>query len=127
MEEIKYGKLIITEKDREFSKTIDGNNFTVSIPLPIQKATIIAQTSRALGGMNVNSFLPEDYEYIRKIITLNSVIVDHPKWWDGADSCPDDSLIDILWNFFLASDVKFQKFLKKNTGEKKSKQPSNDD
>lgn len=126
MEEMKYGKLTISETDREFSKTINGNIFTVEIPLPTLKATIIAQTSRAIGGGNVNSYLPEDYEFIRMVVTLNHVIISHPTWWTGANKCPDEELLYELWEHFKSSEIKFQEFLKKNTREEKLDPPPND-
>jgi len=114
MEEIKFGALTVTEKDREQTKSINGENFTVRVPLPSEKARIIAQTARALGGQNINSFPDDDYNYIKKIITLNNVIVDHPKWWEGAEYCLDPNLLDQLWQLYLESELKLQDFLKKN-------------
>jgi len=116
MEDIKFGNLTVTEADREFSKDFgkDKGIFTVRIPLPYQKASIFSSTSRAIGGLDVKSVRPEDYEYIRMIVTLNAVVVKSPQWWMGADNCPDDDFNFELWKFFLESESKFQGKLKKN-------------
>lgn len=120
-EEIKYKGLNITDSEREFTEKFgkdmtgkDDNSFTIMIPLPFQKVRIISATAQALGGISVDNILQADYEYARMIITLNYVITKHPKWWDGADKCPDDDFLYELWKFFLESEQKFQKFIKKN-------------
>ena len=121
MEENKISKLSVMEKDREFTKVIGNDSFTVRIPLPTQKATIISRTARALGGLSVESYLPEDYEYIRMLVTLNEVIVESPDLWEGADVCPDEALLGELWSFFITSGNSFQESLKKNNRKKESK------
>jgi hypothetical protein len=122
MEEIKLSKLIVKESDREFTKQIgNGEKITIRIPLPTNKATIITQVSRVLGGMDIKSFPREEYDYIKMLITLNNVIVDSPKWWEGADLCPDEDLLFELWNFYLESEIKFKEFLKKNNNKESGK------
>jgi hypothetical protein len=117
-EEQKIKSLVITEKEREFSTSINDEEFVVRIPLPFEKSLIIAQTSRGLGGQDIKSFSAEDYEYVRMIITLNNVVVKSPKWWEGAGNCPDDTILIKLWNHYLNSEEKFQDFLKKNINTK---------
>jgi hypothetical protein len=112
--EDKNSNLVVTEKDREFSIVINNDTFTVRMPLPGQKATIIAQISRAMGGLNINSFPEDDYEYIKMLVTLNNCIIDSPKWWTGAENCASNDLLNQLWKHFLDSEIKFQEFLKKN-------------
>lgn len=119
MKEIKFGTLTITEKDREQSITINEDIFTVRVPLPSEKARIITQTSRALGGQNINSFIEEDYQYIKRLVTLNNVIVKNPDWWPGAENCLDPGLLDKLWELYLDAEEKFQDFLKKNNRKQK--------
>lgn len=128
MKEFKYGAgLSIKESDREFSIMINGGSFTIRIPLPLQRAGIIGDISAVMGGANINSFPDGDYNYIRKIVTLNSVITKHPDWWEGADKCPDEFLIEKLWSHFKSSEKDFREFLKKNTGKEKPDKSSNDD
>jgi hypothetical protein len=117
-EEYRIKSLVITEKDKEFPTTINGEEFIVSIPLPYEKSIIIAQTSRALGGQDIKSFPQEDYEYVRMVITLNNVLTKTPSWWKGAGYCLDDSLLLKLWNHYLSAEEKFQEFLKKNINNK---------
>jgi len=116
MEEIKISNLVITEKDREFTYNIGkGENITIRIPLPSKKAQIISQIARFLGGIDAKCFQPDDYNYIRMIVTLNSIIVESPEWWPGAEECPDEELLIKLWNFYLISEEKFkEQRLKKN-------------
>lgn len=120
-EEIKYKGLVITEAEREFSKDFGSDKagkeigkFTIRIPLPSEKAQIISLTSRATGGVSLESITSKDYEFIRMIVTLNYVIVNNPRWWNGADNCPDEDFLIDLWKFYLDSEEKFQKKLKKN-------------
>ena len=115
--------LAILEKDREFSITISNGNFTIRIPLPLERATIIAQTARGLGGLDVKSFPPDDYEYVKIIITLNNIIIKSPDWWKGADACPDNSILVELWKFYQDSEIKFQEFLKKNNSNQSLAEP----
>jgi len=118
-ETIKFRKLIITNAEREFQTTKGEDTFSVKIPLPIEKSQIITRIARATGGMDVNSFKPEDYDYITMIITLNAVIVAKPDWWDGADKCPDEGLLWELYKFYIDSERQFQENLKKNSNAKK--------
>jgi hypothetical protein len=120
MEEVKLSNLVIKESDREYTVSEKGENFTIRIPLPSEKAAIIAQTARSLGGLDIKCYPPEDYSFIRMIVTLNNVIVNSPKWWNGAEQCPDESLLMKLWNFYLKSENEFQAFLKKNNRKGKS-------
>ena len=114
MEGQKDSNLAITEKEREFPITIGNDCFTIQIPLPGDRATIIARIARALGGMDIKSYPPDDYEYVRMLITLNNTIVDSPKWWKGVETCASHELLQELWKHFLDSEIKFQEFLKKN-------------
>jgi hypothetical protein len=116
---IKFRKLTITEADREFSTTIEEDQFTIKIPLPLERSQIIARIARATGGLPVSSMTPEDYEYMKMIITLNQVIVKHPDYWEGADACPDDGLLWKLYQHYLDSELKFQENLKKNSSAQK--------
>lgn len=120
MENMKLGNLVVTESDREFSKNIKGGNFTVKIPLPSQRVGIISLISRSLSGQDIKAFQPEDYEYVKILITLNNVIESNPNWWEGADKCMDEDLLAELWDFYQESEVKFKKFLKKNNNKGKS-------
>jgi hypothetical protein len=115
-EPIKFGKLTITESDREFSKKFgkDDELFTIRIPLPIEKIQINNSISRAIGGQPINSFDPTDYEFIKLIVTLNRVLVKTPEWWKGADLCLEADLLWKLYNFYLESEVTFSENLKKN-------------
>jgi len=117
-EELKIKSLIITEKSREFSISINDETFVVRMPLPYEKSIIMAQTSRALGGQDIKSYPLEDYEYTRMIITLNNVLVSTPDWWKGAGYCPDETILSKLWQHYLDSETKFQEFLKKNINNK---------
>jgi len=113
--DVKFKSLVVKESDREFSKNIGDDSFTVRIPLPYQKTTIIASTSRALGGANTDSISVSEREYVRMIITLNHVVVKSPPWWDGAETCPNDEFLNEIWEFYLSSERKFFSDLKKNT------------
>ena len=126
-EEIKIKSLVITEKEREFTTNINGDDFTIRIPLPSDKITIMALTARVLGGQDLKAFPPNDTEYARMLVTLNNVLVGSPKWWTGASNCIDETVLSKLWQHYLDSEIKFQEFLKKNTDNKLSgeSKPSN--
>ena len=118
MDEVKFRGLVITNDKREFTKTFKDEKFTVRIPLPFEKANIVATTARATGGLNINSIRPEDYEYLRMLVTLNATVVEYPSWWTAADKCPDEDLLFELWTFYIDSEKAFQEALKKNIGVK---------
>jgi len=106
----------VTEADREKTKVFGKKgSFTIKLPLPSEKIQIYAATSRVLGGANLNSIRGIDYEYARMIVTLNFVIIENPKWWDGADSCVDDNFLLELWSFYIEEEKRFSEFLKKNS------------
>jgi len=117
-EEIKFRNVVITQEQREFSTTIEGDKFTLRIPLPFEKVHISSKISRAIGGSNLESIPASDYEYTRKIVTLNHVIVLNPDWWKGADQCPDEELLEQLWRFFGECEKKFSDSLKRLAGTK---------
>jgi hypothetical protein len=111
---IKFRKLSITEAERERTKNFDGDDFTIRIPLPLDKTVIIARVARAIGGQDINSMKPEDYDYIKMVITLNAVIVKNPDWWEDASKCPSDELLWNIYQFYQDSEIEFQENLKKN-------------
>lgn len=123
-EKLKYKGIVISIDDRTFSKDFgkDFGKFSIKIPLPFEKSAIISSTSRALGGLSVDSMPKSDYEYIRMIITLNSVITDKPSWWEGADKCPDDDFLSQLWRWYIDCEIDFARRLQsKSTGKNMEK------
>ena len=107
----------VTESEREFSNSFGDKygTFSIRIPLPFEKVQIVAATSRFLNGATLESIRSDDYEYARMIVTLNHVLFEQPKWWTGADNCPDDNFLLKLWKLYRESEEKFENFLKKNS------------
>ena len=116
-DDVKFKGIAITDDDRQFVKDFgkELGNYAINIPLPFQKSQIFAACSRAIGGADVKSLPPTDYEYIRMIITLNTVIIDSPPWWNGADNCPDDDFLFELWRWYLDCEKEFAARLKRKT------------
>ena len=117
MDEIKFKGMTIPETERVHSKNFGekAGTFEIKIPLPFEKVQIYNATSRAIGGADLASIRPEDYEYARMLVSLNFVVSESPKWWNGADNCVDDDFLLELWKFYLECEKKFQSWLKKNT------------
>lgn len=115
MGELKIGSFAITDNHRQETKAFRGSNFTVQVPLPGERATILAMISRFMGS-DINTYTQTDYEYIRMLITLNNVVVESPDWWTNALDCIDEELLYDLWDFYLEKEKSFKQFLKKNVG-----------
>lgn len=116
-EKIEYSGIEITETERSTTKDFGEKKgkFTCVIPMPTEKLQIVVATSRALGGLSQEAISPEEREYARMIVTLNFVLKNTPKWWNGAENCPDDTFLFDLWDWFLKCEENFKEFLKKNS------------
>jgi len=116
-EDVKFKGIAITDEDRTFTKDFgkDLGSFSLMIPLPYEKSHIFSATSRAINGADVKSLPSSDYEYIRMVVTMNSVITNSPSWWDGADKCPDDDFIIQLWRWYLDCEKEFATRVKSKT------------
>lgn len=112
-ENIKYFAGTITEEERTFRKDFGkAGGFSVLMPRPSQKIGIISATASALGNKPMESIEPKAYDYTRMVVTLNSVIVDKPSWWEGAENCVDEELLESLWRFYLSCEMEFASRLK---------------
>lgn len=124
---VKYKGVVITKEDRQFSKIINGDSFTVQVPTSYEKRVLIQTISNSIGGVNINSIPQMDYIYVEMIATLTIAIVKWPDWWEGADKCPDENLLGELWRFYLSAADLFADRLKKKSKTKaveKSKKSS---
>ena len=108
---------MIKYEDMDFEKvlkSVKALNSELQQCLP-DKIDIARATSSGIGGKPLNSIQAVDYEYARMIATLDVVIVESPEWWDSAGFCPDDDFLFELWAFFLKSEKKYSKNIKKNS------------
>jgi len=115
MSEKKYqigSGLSISDNDRTFTKTINGDSWSLKIPLPPTKMAIARRTIELSGGYTKDQIGESEFEYIRSCVTIQSVLSDSPDWWDGVDNCTDDNLISELWRFYLDSENEFASKLK---------------
>ena len=122
--DVKFKGVPITVEDRRFTKNFgkELGSFTLEIPLPFEKVSIMAATSRVAGG-DINAIAPEEREYTRMVVTLNTVIKEHPPWWEGADTCPDDDFLNKLWRWYLGCENEFTARLKSKTQGKVLEKP----
>jgi hypothetical protein len=103
----------VTEQDRQFTKSFGkGEEFSILIPLPFDKISIAAGTTRALGGHSQEQVGAEVFEYTRMVVTLNTVVSTSPQWWSGAENCPDDNYLFELWRWYLDCEKNFTDRLK---------------
>jgi hypothetical protein len=115
-QDVKYMGITVSVEDRKFHKDFGKQGkFSVQIPLPYEKSSIMAACSRAIGGNNASSLPVNDYEYVRMLVTLNTVVVDSPPWWEGADKCPDDTFLNEIWRWYLSCEEEFTARMKTKT------------
>ena len=115
MEREIVGPLVITEEDRTKKITVkDRGEYTLRYPNPIERATIAAITGQLLGGLSVQSVLPDDLERARVVATLSQVVTESPEWFD-AQKCLDEALLVKLFGEFEKFVAAFKARLKKNS------------
>lgn len=114
-DDVRVGSMVVTEDDRTFKKAFEERgSFTLRLPLPFERVHIMGSMVRTLGGAPTSSLSVFDQDYLRKVITLNVVLLDTPEGWKGADQCPDDELLANLWAWYMKCEEEFAEKLKKN-------------
>jgi hypothetical protein len=117
-ENLKVGSFVITDAEREYTKIIGSDSFTLRIPTPLVKTLIGGRIARAAGVENIKALKESDLSLLTAVVTLNEILVKTPDWWKGADQCMDMEMIDTLYTFYLTSENEFQEKLKKNNSNK---------
>jgi len=112
MEKETFKGISITDKDRQFEKTIDGERYLFQIMNHGERAIIAGAISKSINGAPIHSIEPIEYEHIKIIITLNRVIKEGPKDWIDAEHCPSDELLYKIWGGYLDSIDDFESRLK---------------
>lgn len=119
-EEVKYNGVnieTILVHTKDFG---ESGKFTIRLPNPFQKTKIIAATTRALEGFGKEAVGEDQYEYVRMLVTLNSIIQEpFPSGWTSADACPDEELLYSIWGWCLDCEKKFATELKRVAKGKK--------
>jgi len=112
MDKVNFKGINITEEQRQFTKVIDGDSFTVKVSNSNERAIIALAISQAIGGQPITSVDPTEYENIKRVVTLCNVVVKGPDWWTNAADCPSSQLITELWRFSLESNEEFDSRLR---------------
>jgi hypothetical protein len=106
-EDTKFKGVTITPDEKNFVVNVEGHSFTFTMPNPYQKTKILAATASALEGNSKEAVGEEGYEYVRMVVTLNSVITKKPAWWKAADQCPSDDFLFKLWREYIKAEDEF--------------------
>ena len=116
-EKIRIGQNILSESDMKLPIKTRLGIITLKVPTLSDKGYIIANTNRALGGVNLQNVMPSQYEFAVACATIE-VLMDEdtaPEWWAGIEkmSIEEDWILETYYGY-LEQLNKFKTDLKKN-------------
>lgn len=114
MAEIKIRNMLILDEDRKKEISIDGEIFTINALFNHDHKEIARRIAVDQNGLPVNSFSMNDRERFDRDATVDTAVIDKPKWFTNATRCIDESVLDRLFTAINDWTAEFQEKLKKN-------------
>lgn len=120
--EFKIRNMLFLEDDRQKELKKENDIFIIKALFPKEKGNIARAISFMQNGLPANSFTDIDRFIFERQATIDEAIVKSPEWWGGADNCPDEDLLNTLFDDIITWTNNFQENLKKNKLGKRSVQ-----
>lgn len=118
-------EFLFSKEKREKQVTVEKESFTLTAITSREQKQIARKCSLEQNGLPANSFSGQDQYIFARDAALDVCIVAAPDWWEnleGAEDCPNEDLKDALYDELQKWTSKYQKELKKNKPEKRSKE-----
>lgn len=118
-EEFKIRNMLIIDDDLKKSVKIGTDTFIIKAILPKTRKNIARAMAIQFNGYPANAYSVDDRDRIERDATIDHSIDEGPDWWVDTGECPQDSLLDELYNSIIKWDRDFQEKLKKNKFKKR--------
>ena len=112
--------MLFLEKDRNKDIKLGNDDFTIKAIFPADRKEIARRVSIEMNGLPANSFSINDRFIFERSAIIDTGIVESPEWWKNADNCPDEEVLQQLYDKLEEWTVEFQEKLKKNRLNKRS-------
>lgn len=115
--------------NREFEIEVDGLRFGGEFPLPSDRRNIDLRIAQRLAGIPLASIPNETYSAEFVFVTLNYVLRERPKEFEGQDFAeyPNEDFTVRLWNEYRTAEKAYQEALKKNNRTTVSQKPNREE
>lgn len=113
-DEIKIRNMLILDADREKSIKIKNDAFKIKAIFPKERNEIARRMAIEQNGMASNTFQMDDLYAFRRGSTVDTCVIDSPDWWENANDCIDEEVLDELYKAINKFSDEFQEKLKKN-------------
>lgn len=102
------------EEQRLKAVTVRDDAFIILALFPKDYSEIARAEAFRRNGLPANAFDSQNIYRTRRDCTISHAVSEGPDWWKGVDKCPEDELLDDLYNEIMSWTEEFQESLKKN-------------
>ena len=116
-EEYKVRNMLFLEEDRrKVVKHESGDSFSIKAIFPADRKFISRQMAILQNGMPATTYDSNSLYFFEREAVINVCLVADvsPPWWQGADKCPDEELLNWLYIEIVNWTNEFQARIKKN-------------
>lgn len=115
-EEIKVGRMVLTEDDLTFTVTYNAEIFTMRHLAPYERQAVEADIVRRLGGYARDTHNQNHVAMVEAAAYVDATVVleESPSWFKSAWTCYDEDCIVELYRGLLSFQTKFREQFKEH-------------
>jgi hypothetical protein len=121
-EKFEVRNMLFLDEDRQKIIELGKDMFNIKALFPVDRKAIARRVAMDQNGLPANSYSSQDRYIMERAATIDQAVVESPEWWKNADLCPDESVLDSLYEGIVTWSNEFAEKLKKNKLNKRSEE-----